>query len=180
MHATHYTFSIFNVPDMLSGTKESESMANETTEEGEALPQVQPVQLVNENDWFLQSTIENIVSHGVEIGVTLTVNGVIVSGMLIGGKKYFEELSKTLKAASREPDDISNTLGDAWKQYTAIYEKPEGAPEDWKPNPVGYIHLMNARFFAPGQAPIPANQGVLWRGKLSSVDGFTIGNLSAN
>ncbi|SIQ75323.1 hypothetical protein SAMN05880590_1079 [Rhizobium sp. RU35A] len=146
--------------------------------EGAVDEKVQPVEIINDADWFLRSTIENIISQGVEIGITLTVNGVIISGMLIGGKKYFEELSKTMKAASRAPDDISDALGDSWKQFTAIYEKPEDAPEDWQPGPVGYIHLKNARFYAPGQAPIPGNQGVLWRGKLSSVDGFTIGSLS--
>lgn len=153
-------------------------MARETTDETEELPLVQPMELVGANDWFLQSTIENIVSHGVYIGVTLTVKGIIVSGMLISGKKYFEELSKDMKAASRQEDDMSDTLAKSWQQYTAIYEKPEGASDDWQPLPVGYIHLLNARFYAPGQSPIPTNQGILWRGKLSSVDGFSIGSFS--
>lgn len=155
-------------------------MTDETTVQKESETPVQFVEVVNSSDWFLQSTIENVVSNGVEIGITFSVNGLIISGILVSGKKYFEELSKTMKAASRQPDDISSALGDAWRQYTSIYEEPEDAPEDWRPGPVGYVHLMNARFYSAGQKPIPNNQGVLWRGKLSSVDGFFIGNLSAD
>ncbi|MUO27454.1 MULTISPECIES: gas vesicle accessory protein GvpU [Rhizobium/Agrobacterium group] len=153
-------------------------MADEVNIKDGVEQRVQPVEIIDATDWFLRTTIENIVSHGIEIGVTLTVKGVIVSGMLVGGKKYFEELSKLMKISSQAPNDISDFLGNAWKEYTAIYEQPEGASEDWQPAPIGYVHLMNARFYAPGQAPLPENQGVLWRGKLSSVDGFIIGNFS--
>jgi hypothetical protein len=144
------------------------------------LTAVQAVEEINSHDWFLQTTITNVISLGVEVGVTLTVRGVIVSGMLIDGKKYFEELAETVRAASGQPEDIADTLAESWKQYTSIYEEPEDAPEDWQPAPVGYIHLKNARFFAPGQDPFPAHQSFLWRGKLSSVDSFFLGNVSTD
>ncbi|KKK92070.1 hypothetical protein LCGC14_2706590, partial [marine sediment metagenome] len=32
----------------------------------------------------------------------------------------------------------------------------------------------------PGQKPIPSNAGVCWRGKISAVDGFTLGKLSSS
>lgn len=153
-------------------------MSDAADEQTEALPQIQDVEIVGSKDWFLQSTIETIIANGVEIGVTLTVGGVIVSGILISGKKYFDELSDVLIAASQSEDDGPRILGEAWKQYTVIYEKPEGASGDWRAPPAGFIHLRNARFYAPGAPPIPSNRGVLWRGKLSSVDGFSIGNFS--
>lgn len=155
-------------------------MADETVAQNENETSVQFVEVVNNGDWFLQSTIENIVSNGIEIGITLNVSGLIISGVLVSGKKYFEEMSIFMKSASRQPDDISSALGDAWGKYTSIYEKPEDAPDGWSVGPVGYVHLMNARFYTAGQKPIPNNQGVLWRGKLSSVDGFFIGNLSVD
>lgn len=145
----------------------------------EVAEQSQPSNLFLENqDWFLEGIIENVINHGVDIGITLSVNGAIVSGILISGKKYFEELSEMMAKHSQNPGDIMGALAEGWKSYTVIYEKPEDAPEDWTPPRAAYIHLRDARYFAPGQAPIPTNMGVLWRGKLSEVDGFSIGNMS--
>jgi hypothetical protein len=134
---------------------------------------IQTVDILNAHDWFLQSTIENIVSLGVDIGVTLSVNGVIVSGMLINGKKYFELLGDAMIDAAKQPEDLTNVLGKAWKGHMALYEKPEGAPEGWKIPSAGYAHLMNAKFLSPGQIAMPDGAGMFWRCKLSSVDGFS-------
>jgi hypothetical protein len=47
-------------------------------------------------------------------------------------------------------------------------------------SPPNYIHLKEAKFFLPSGAgkPIPANQGVWWRGRLSEVSGFILGSLA--
>ncbi|OZI33277.1 gas vesicle protein [Bordetella genomosp. 1] len=39
-----------------------------------------------------------------------------------------------------------------------------------------YIHLSDAQFFTTEGRPI-SQQPVLWRGRLSEVDGFVLGNL---
>lgn len=138
---------------------------------------VQAVANVDAKDWFLESTVRDLVNRGIEISITLTVGGAYVTGMLISGKRYFEELGATLVNASRSPDDTAAILGEAWKGYTAIYEQPADAPEDWQPPPVGFVHLRNARYIAPGQQAMPAKGQMLWRGKLSSIDGFSIGTI---
>lgn len=148
------------------------------TDSDQTAAEVQAVEVVGTVDWFLQSTIETVIAKGVEIGVTLTVGGAIVSGTLIKGRTYFEELGATLTAASQAEGDMQSVLGEAWKGYTAIYDKPAGAGDDWQAPAATYIHLRDTRFFSPGNAPLPTNQGVLWRGKLSSIDGFSIGSLS--
>ena len=129
-------------------------------------------------DWFLQSIIETVIAAGVEIGVTLTVGGTIISGILINGKNYFVELGALLEASSKSDGDMQSVLGSSWRKYTAIYEKPDDADENWQPSPAAYIHLKSAYFHAPGQSRMPTNAGLLWRGKLSSIDGFAIGNFS--
>lgn len=129
-------------------------------------------------DWFLQSIIETAIAAGVEIGMTVTVGGTTVSGILINGKKYFEELGDLLEGSSRAEGDMQSVLGSAWRKFTAIYEKPEDSDDSWQPSPAAYIHLKNAFFHAPGQSRMPSNTGVLWRGKLSAIDGFSIGNFS--
>jgi hypothetical protein len=138
---------------------------------------VQAVENIDAKDWFLESTIRNLVNQGIEISITLTVGGAYVTGLLTSGKRYFEELGATVAAASKAPDDTAAVLGEAWKGYTAIYEKPADAPDDWQPPPVGFVHLRNAYYVAPGQQAMPGNGPTLWRGKLSSIDGFSIGSI---
>ncbi|WP_417274313.1 gas vesicle accessory protein GvpU [Celeribacter halophilus] len=140
----------------------------------------QSLQGKGNQDWFLENTISGIISLGVEFGITLTVNGLIISGTLINGKTYFEELSKSLKSASKEKGDFADVIGEQWAGFKAIYEDPDEESENKTPSHVSFIHLKNAHIFAPGQQAMPTEEGILWRGKLSSVDGFTIGVLSKN
>lgn len=93
------------------------------SDESETQPSaVQEVLVADAIDWFLQSTIQTVINHGVEMGVILTVGGSTISGLLISGRKYFEELADTVGAGSRQAGDIHNVLGDAWREYRAIYE----------------------------------------------------------
>lgn len=59
-------------------------------------------------------------------------------------------------------------------------EQPEGGDEEGKDKrrPPLYIHLRDARFVAPGSAPISNNRGVLWRGTINSVSGLSLGALA--
>lgn len=152
------------------------SIKDDTDEESYQEPQL--VEVIGEQDWFLRSILENVIGLGVDMGVTFTVGGSIVSGMLISGRKYFELLGDGLAASSKSGDDIQAILGETWRQNTAIYDKPEDAGDDWRAPPLGYVHLREARYYVPGQDPIPTNAGLLWRGKLSSIDGFSLGNFS--
>lgn len=155
-------------------------MTNDAASEIEQASVVQHVELVGSRDWFLQSIIEVVIAHGVEFGITLVVGGSVVSGILISGKKFFEEIGNATLAMSEIEGDIQSVLGNGWKQYTSIYDAPKNAPDDWQGPPTGFIHLKDARFFAPGQQPIPTRQGLLWRGKLEAIDGFSFGNFSAD
>lgn len=134
-----------------------------------------------DKDWFLVSLL-NIVNRGtIEFGITLNVGGSVVSGTLISGKKYFEEFAALFSAALGPQGDSSEgpSVEESFRQLGQIYDMPEsGEGEEHKQQgPVSYIHLNNASvFFTDGT--IPSNAGVLWRGKLSSVDGFNLGSLT--
>lgn len=41
-------------------------------------------------DWFLQSLVNMANTDSLQIGITLQVSGLLVSGVLVGGKAYFE------------------------------------------------------------------------------------------
>lgn len=135
-----------------------------------------PIKFKPETDFFLAQLVRWANQWGIEQGVTLAVGGAVVSGDLIGGKQYFEELADTITATVTPADgqnEIKTTIAAFYKQYAALYEKPEGAQDDWSPPPT-FIHLRNARWVYPDRL-IPGNRGVLWRGKLSAVDGFCLG-----
>jgi hypothetical protein len=125
-------------------------------------------------DWFLRTMVETIVGMGVEIGVTLSVGGAVVSGVAINGQQYMDLFADQFTGGTPE-GDVRNTLGEALRGWKRVYEKPADAGEDWKPPRTGYIHLKNARYHAPGYEGIPSS-GVLWRGRLEAVDGFSLGN----
>jgi hypothetical protein len=129
----------------------------------------------------LVSTVNRFGS--LEIGVTLHVSGVVVSGLLISGRSFFELLSAALtEGGTSESAPIRHALASAWAgSHADDYRAGEHDPskddqrEEGQPAPkVGYIHLRSASVHAAGDlVPLP---GVLWRGRLSHVSGWAIGN----
>jgi hypothetical protein len=99
------------------------------------------------------------------IAITLNVGGLLVSGELISSKAYINEfmggaLRDKIKSVLREHDEFRREVENA----------PKGEDDS--------IHLRDARFLVPGQPPIPGvGNGVLWRGRLDSVEGFFLGML---
>ena len=142
--------------------------------------QPEPVSTAERNiDWFLQQLVEFANSQMMTFGITLNVGGILVSGTLVGGKRFFEGFAQDFA------DGFERTLGktegaakikEYLVQYGKIYERPADDPNVSDPT---YIHLENAKFFSPAGQPIPTNRGMLWRGKIVAVDGFILGSLSA-
>lgn len=148
-----------------------------------AQPGDQPItaRVLPDHDWFLVHLVE-LASDGVSIGVTLHVGGLIISGEMISGKSYFEEFSSKLLGASyagHDPEENKNFLAEGFKSLTAIYDRPEDAPEDWQPPRPAFVHLRGARVFSAAGSPIP-QEGALWRGRITAVDAFSLGSLSQN
>ncbi|MDH7805507.1 MULTISPECIES: gas vesicle accessory protein GvpU [unclassified Rhizobium] len=127
------------------------------------------------HDWMLAWVIAHAEAYGLEVGVTLSVSGSLISGSVISGRKYIEELSSSFRTAKGPSAELAETLAKNFGQWSAVY--PESGSEidilSVKPT---YIHLRNARVYQSSGAPIP-NNGMLWRGKVKAVDGFTVGDL---
>ena len=126
-------------------------------------------------DWYLQKLVALVNGSQLEFGVTLYVNGSVVSGRLIGGKKYFEEFAKEFTGAYPGSSESKESIRAAFASNGDIYDREEGDGEDLPPPQ--FIHLADARCFSGGGSAIP-NRGVLWRGKINSVSGFSLGQLS--
>lgn len=132
----------------------------------------------SDRDWFLQDVIR-LANLGLGIGITVIAEGAVISGTLIGGKQFFEELAAEMGKASYAGNDGAEMLkmiGESWAANGLRYVKPEGAADDWAPAAPGFIHIKNARIYSPGQSGMPSNRGVLWRGKLNAISGFSIGS----
>ena len=131
-------------------------------------------------DWFLTTLVNLANSGALEMGVTLLVGGLLVSGTLVGGATYFEGFSRSFYEgfSSSFPDDpeVSESVRSSFAQLGLLY--PSSGDGNTSLPPPEFIHLKQAKFFTPGNKPTPDNQGVWWRGRLSEISGFHLGNLS--
>jgi hypothetical protein len=127
-----------------------------------------------DTDWFLQSLVSMVNNSSMEFGITLLVDGMLVSGNLVGGKAYFEGFGADFATPFKDPEVVKQ-LKDSFGSYGEIYDA--NPDDDKEPPPPTFIHLKETRFFTPSGTPIPANKGVWWRGRISAIGGFNLGHL---
>lgn len=121
-------------------------------------------------DWLLESFV-NVVNKNSDstIGITLTTHGFLITGDLIGGKAYFDELGHLLGTISEaKVHEYYKKIGE--EIYSEENQKNESGPS--------FLHLKNAKFYNAAGNSIPSNSETLWRGKISDICGFTLGKLS--
>lgn len=156
-------------------SEKSQASENEQSSGGESS---QNPDIANaRTDWFLQYLVALVNGGGTRHGLTLAIEGSIVSGIMVSHREYFEEFARKyvegLTAAN--PDEDWRDVGEIY----ASFGKDDSDDADDKIQPLPqYIHLRDARIFAPGGNPIPGNEGVLWRSRIAAVSGFTMGSLS--
>lgn len=109
---------------------------------------------------------------GAEVGITLHSSGLIVSGMLISGRSYFEKLIENLESS---PDTGAHAFAQLFSPFQDMYANNEvtDAQKGAALLPTGYIHLRDARTFSPTGQSLP---GTLWRARLTEITGWSLGN----
>jgi hypothetical protein len=122
-------------------------------------------------DWYLHGLAEVVTGRDTEIGITLFVHGTIVSGQLVSGHRFFDGYIEGM-----DDPEVRKAFATPGEVYIARRRALDEDPETPHPAPA-YIHLRNARIFAPGQAPLPTNRGGWWRGQIESVDAWVLGTL---
>ena len=118
-------------------------------------------------DYFLVSHVI-AANNGLSFSITLNVGGILISGLLIGGKEYFQEFGRVFQDA--HPNDPDRTYEKSIQALGDIYDG-----SDAKEPPL-YIHLKDAKFYSGGIGSGTPKDGALWRGRISSVDGFILGS----
>jgi len=125
-----------------------------------------------QTDWLLQWLVRFSNNTRLSIGITLSVGGSLVSGQLITHGAYFEQLSKDFSEAFRKFEGV-----DVEELQSAI-QTFDSPPQDDDPQPaMQYLHLKDAKVYTSSSTPVLSG-GQLWRGKISSVDGFTLGTIT--
>lgn len=130
----------------------------------------------NSVDWFLQKLVIAANTGSLEFGITLFVEGLIISGQLVSGKKYFSTIGKEFSDAYSEDPETKENLKAAFESNGDIYNHEP----DEIVSPPNFIHLINARCYSQDGRSLPNNRGVAWRGKINAVSGFNLGQLEAN
>lgn len=119
-------------------------------------------------DPLLKTILATVNKENITVKITLNVEGMIISGILVSSKEYCEGLARQIEETSdrTQADNLPKNLLSVFNQY--IIQEKQALTQS-------YIHLKDARFHYASQDIAPIDQGVWWRGKLSSVDGFTLG-----
>lgn len=129
-----------------------------------------------ERDWLLQHLVTHANQYpDYEKSITLWVGGGMVTGILVSGSRYFDEYIAefTSNMSPAGAESTRSVLREIGKSY---YEKD---PEPIA-NHTAFIHLIDAKLWTPsGAVPAIQNSGVIWRGRLSQVTGFSLGQIVA-
>jgi hypothetical protein len=116
-------------------------------------------------DPFLKTLNATVNSHDLSFGITLVVGGGVVTGTLISSKSFFEGFADSI--ATAWPGGPNEDVREGFAQWG----QPETATlhED-------FIHLKDARYVS-GKDIVPSTGiGMLWRGSVDSVNGFSLGS----
>ena len=130
---------------------------------------------VPKEDFFLQTLVNIVNTFPFSLSIMLNVGGFLISGELFSGKEYFEKFGTQFVSGFKElgmPKSTQEEIRKAFAEHGAVYDKKPEEIED-----PAYIHLKDARFFGATGNSIPDYQGVLWRGRISEVQGFVLGSL---
>lgn len=128
-------------------------------------------------DWFLQFLVKMANNAQMEIGITLQVSGMLVSGNLIGNKAYFDGFGTDFASPFSDPE-VAASIKQSFSSCCDTSANDDN--ETGNRPPPQFIHLKNARFFNTAGNPIPGNRGVWWRGRICEVGGFMLGTLQAD
>jgi len=147
----------------------------------------EPVNFWGEPDFLLADIVQMMVNiMGMEIGVTLFIKGMIVTGMLVSEKEYLSTLTEVFRSRVHINErKMSKTERDEFDKifdFTRLSESDIGSDMDeddsfppFDPAPIRFLHLKNPMMISP--QPMSFGHGALpiIRLRVSMVDGWMLG-----
>jgi hypothetical protein len=101
--------------------------------------------------------------------ITLQVGGMLVSGTLASGSEYFDAIAKEFASFGTTTDSMASIRSE-FAAFGDMY-KPESDNPDEFLYPQ-FLHLKEAQLLNTSGGPIPKNDPVLWRGRITEVSAF--------
>lgn len=115
-------------------------------------------------DPFLKTLNTTVNEQDISFGITLVVAGGVIAGTVISAKTYIEKFSNTFSSAWPGGQNEHVRAG------LAVWGEP--GSERIHEN---FVHLKDARYVF-GKDLVPTSlDGMLWRGSLDSISGFSLG-----
>jgi hypothetical protein len=130
-----------------------------------------------QHDWFIQSLVNVANVAPLSFGVTLQVSGLLVSGYLVSGKTYFEAIGGQIVSGLAQNAALADQMRKMFATFESAY--PNDPNQSDRPVPQ-FVHLQNARFYSTDGTPVPSDEGVWWRGRISQISGIVIGILNVS
>lgn len=123
-------------------------------------------------DSVLAALVGTAAKQGGGTGITLLVGGALVTGDLANRIEWLDGLREA------HPDDTIYMEGvrAAWAEVHAKYAAD--SDDDPMPEYDAMIHLINARVFQGSKLIPDGEQAMFWRGRLSEVQGWSLGTLA--
>ena len=113
-----------------------------------------------------------------ELGVTLNVKGLIITGFVISQKTYFDTLITGLGEVSQDSEvksSLQHFLGELKDKLVPANPSASSKPD--QPVLPEFIHLRSVKIYPSEGRGMPTYGDALWRGQLDAVDGFTLGEM---
>lgn len=120
----------------------------------------------------------------VRLGVTVTVEGVVVTGTLIGTLAYCRALADQFASSTggTEMDDIfADSFRDLVDDAAGVARGDRRDPPDAASyaRSVTFLHLSDARYVSPSGLLPHGRNGILWRCPVSDISSWSIGDLTS-
>jgi hypothetical protein len=127
---------------------------------------------ISTDDAVLLMLLSLVEEDGIEVEISIVVNGTIISGTLIGASAYYEGVTESSKQL--QDTTMSKFLSKKFNSLKEAYakQKQEDSENEEKEFTPTFIHLKHATYLSAAAERTYSNS-TWWRGKISSVDGFS-------
>jgi len=125
----------------------------------------------NTSDHFLEMIVASVNSENAELPITLLVDGMLLTGKLISGTKYFEYYQTLFPLTGKGPVEIGDTAYTQEIRVKAETERFAALKGDVHAKST-YLHLRDATFHYSLDDDLTSRRGVIWRGMIEKVSGF--------
>jgi hypothetical protein len=116
-------------------------------------------------DSILEFFVQAANKHDFSLDITLNIKGAVITGTMVSAQEYFNTLSETIGDESEIAQMVS-------EQLRKTGEAAQSADSE-----AYFLHMKDTKVYCGDSKPTPSKGKILWRGKLSEIDGFFLGKI---